>query len=180
MDRRLFLTGLAGGGAMAGSASAASVLRAGNDISLRCMGDVPGPRFLDGRTGDGSVGLAPQADGQFTGTKWRVWAGGGQILLQCQGAAPGPRWLDGRTANGTVGLAPRNTPPFTGTRWRVLALDPSNENIVALRCLGAIEGPRWLDGRTGAGTVGLAPNTNPPFSGTRWEARLHSVIIDQG
>jgi hypothetical protein len=44
--------------------------------------------------------------------------------------------------------------------------------------MGELQGPRWLDGRTGNGTVGLAPNTNPPFTGTRWEVRLYPVRID--
>ena len=179
MDRRVFVMGLAGGaGVLTALPARANLLRAGNDISLRCLGEVNGPRFLDGRTGDGSVGLAPATGGHFTGTKWRVWAGGNQILLRCAGAVEGPRWLDGRTADGTVGLAPGNTAPFSGTHWRVLPLDPANENIVALQCLGAIQGPRWLDGRTGNATVGLAANTNPPFSGTHWEARLYGGPID--
>jgi hypothetical protein len=35
-------------------------------------------------------------------------------------------------------------------------------------CLGDLPGNRFLDGRTRDGTVGLAPSTDPPFSGTRW------------
>jgi hypothetical protein len=38
-----------------------------------------------------------------------------------------------------------------------------------LKCLGDIDGPRWLDGRTADGTVGVAPTTEPPFTGTKWE-----------
>ena len=40
-------------------------------------------------------------------------------------------------------------------------------SVVALRCLGDVEGARWLDGRTTNGTAGLAPRAEPPFSGTR-------------
>jgi hypothetical protein len=58
---------------------------------------------------------------------------------------------------------------YTGTRWQVVQMDDSNPNIVALKCLGDIEGPRWLDGRTANGTVGLASTTEPPFTGTKWE-----------
>ena len=33
-------------------------------VRLICLGNVEGPRFLDGRTGDGSVGLASNTDAQ--------------------------------------------------------------------------------------------------------------------
>ena len=51
-------------------------------------------------------------------------------------------------------------------------------NNVALKCLGNINGPRWLDGRTGNGTVGLAPRTDPPFTGTKWEVQGYPGIFD--
>jgi hypothetical protein len=38
-----------------------------------------------------------------------------------------------------------------------------------LECLGHLEGPRFLDGRTHDGTVALAPHTNKPFTGTLWK-----------
>jgi hypothetical protein len=41
-------------------------------------------------------------------------------------------------------------------------------SVVKLRCLGNIDGPGFLDGHTADGTVGLAPNTRPPYTGTRW------------
>ncbi|MBO3459871.1 hypothetical protein G7B40_030295 [Aetokthonos hydrillicola Thurmond2011] len=41
-------------------------------VTLKCLGDVEGPRFLDGRTREGSVGLAPGTDGVFTGTRWEM------------------------------------------------------------------------------------------------------------
>jgi hypothetical protein len=145
----------------------AQVLRAGNHVSLRCLGNIPGPRYLDGRTANGTVGLAPNLSSQFTGTRWRVVrAGDGVVVLKCLGDIEGPRWLDGKTADGTVKLAPNTNRPFTGTRWQVLQV---GDNIVALRCLGDIGGPRWLDGRTADGTVGLASTTEPPFTGTKWE-----------
>jgi len=158
----------------------AQVLKAGNNVSLRCLGNIPGSlRYLDGRTANGTVGLAPNLTPKFTGTKWRVVrAGEGVIALKCLGNVEGPRWLDGRTADGTVGLAPNTNKPFTGTRWQVVQVDGNNPNIVALKCLGDIEGSRWLDGRTADGTVGLAPTTEPPFTGTKWEVRLYPVPID--
>ena len=157
----------------------ASLLKPGNSVSLRCLGKIRGPNYpnyLDGRTRDGSVGLAPKLTPKFSGTKWKVFtAGSGTISLQCLGVVDGPRWLDGRTANGSVGLAPNRNKPFTGTRWEVVEFE---DGSVALKCLGDIDGPRWLDGRTGDGTVGLAPTTNPPFTGTKWEVRSYPVPID--
>lgn len=182
MDRRRFLQS-AGGvslGSLAAFPALADLLRAGADVSLKCLGTVNGPRFLDGRTQNGSVGLAPDVGSRFSGTKWHVFVSGGTILLQCRGVANGPRWLDGRTADGAVGLAPNTAAPFTGTRWRVLQIQPSSPDVVALQCMGNIQGPRWLDGRTGDASVGLARSIDPPFSGTHWEVRPYAVAFDQG
>ena len=55
-----------------------------------------------------------------------------------------------------VRLAPNTNTPFTGTRWQVIQIGYNNPNIVLLKCLGDIEGPRWLNGRTADGTVGVA------------------------
>src|SRR5215470_17173693 len=177
MRRRDFLQGLAASSVillLPEHLQAQNLLRPGNDVSLRCMGNVNGPRFLDGRTANATVGLAPDLSRKFSGTKWHVMSGGnGYIVLKCMGSVPGNRWLDGRTAGGTVGLAPNTNKPFTGTHWQVVPLDNSNPNIVGLKCLGNIEGPRWLDGRTGNGTVGLAKTTDPPFTGTRWEVKIY-------
>ncbi len=184
MRRRDFLQGLAASSVillLPEQLLADSLLRPGNDVSLRCLGNVNGPRFLDGRTANATVGLAPELSKKFSGTKWHIFSGGaGSIALQCRGSVPGNRWLDGRTAAGTVGLAPNTNKPFTGTRWQVVPLDNSNPNIVGLKCLGNIEGPRWLDGRTGNGTVGLAKTTDPPFTGTRWEVKIYTGCFDEG
>ena len=102
----------------------AQVLKAGNNVSLRCLGNIPGPRYLDGRTANGSVGLAPNLSPEFTGAKWRVVrAGEGVVALKCLGDIDGPRWLNGRTADGTVGVAATTEPPFTGTKWEVVPID---------------------------------------------------------
>jgi hypothetical protein len=73
---------------------------------------------LDGRTGDGTVGLAAKTGGRFTGTKWRLHdCGKGEIQLECLGAAKGPRWLDGVTGEATVRLTDDNK--LSGTFWKV-------------------------------------------------------------
>ena len=110
--------------------------------------------------------------------QWNVRkAGDGIVALQCVGTGNGPKWLDGRTADGTVGLAPSTENPFTGTRWEVVSVDDNNPDIVALKCLATIEGARWLDGRTGDGSVGLAPTTDAPFTGTKWEVKIYPALM---
>jgi hypothetical protein len=142
-------------------------LMAGQIVILKCLGNIDGPRYLDGRTGDGTVGLAPVTTGVFTGTQWAVEdAGEGAVYLKCLGNIDGPRYLDGRTGDGTVGLAPVTTGIYTGTRW---AIDDETPDRIALKCLGNIDGPRYLDGRTGDGTVGLAPVTTGAYSGAHWQ-----------
>jgi hypothetical protein len=148
-------------------------------ITLRCLGTIEGSRFLDGRTADGTVGLAPTTDQtRFSGTRWQVRKSDDVITLRCMGdiGPPfgGPRFLDGRTADGTVGLAAETTGVFTGTRWDIQEVEP---NVVTLKCLGAIEGPKFLDGRTAEGTVGLAPATTGGFTGTRWQLTVVQTPI---
>jgi hypothetical protein len=144
------------------------ILVAGSTISLKCLGTTDGARFLDGRTGDGTVGLAPMTAAPFTGARWEVIAEGrpNRFFLKCLGNVDGPRFLDGRTADGSVGLAPRTDGVFSGTHWE--AADDGPERVL-LKCLGSIDGPRFLDGRTADGTVGLAPATSGIFTGTHWE-----------
>ena len=186
MRRRSFIEGVIVGSLAilfparlrAGSAAPdTQILKHGRHVALKCLGDVNGPRWLDGRTGNGTVGLAPKMGvKEFSGTQWLVARrGDGIVSLKCLGLVEGSRWLDGRTADGTVGLAPKTDPPFSGTAWQVV--DGEN-NTVMLKCLGKIEGSRWLDGRTGNGTVGLAPNTES-FMGTKWEVQSYPQIIDE-
>ena len=79
----------------------AGLLMPGNTVSLRCLGKARGPKYpnyLDGRTKDGSVGLAPKLTPEFSDTKWEIFnAGSGAISLQCLGIVDNPRWPDGRT-----------------------------------------------------------------------------------
>jgi hypothetical protein len=50
----------------------------------------------------------------------------------------------------------------------------SGRGSSTLRTLGAIDGPRWLDGRTQNETVGLAPTTGGVITGSRW--RIHRYL----
>ncbi|MFD1883205.1 hypothetical protein [Paracoccus pacificus] len=140
--------------------------RFGDNRRMKCLGRIPGPRWLDGNTVEGSVALVENLAGH-SGTGWRVHdMGNDSVAFECQGHLAGPRWLDGNTVNGTVRLAPVTGAPFTGTRWR--AHVPDMGDGVYLECLGNVEGPRWLDGNTTNGAVTLAPQMGESFSGTLW------------
>jgi hypothetical protein len=78
------------------------------------------PRWLDGRTADATVGLAPNRNAPFSGTRWEVAEiDPDKVHLRCLGTIEGSRMLDGRTQNGSVDLAPNTNAPFTGAKWRV-------------------------------------------------------------
>ena len=95
-------------------------MNAGNGtVAFRCRGVVEGPRWLDGRTKDGTVGLAPNTYAPFTGTRWKVLDVTGGVNLKCLGAIAGPQFLDGDTTSGGVELANVTDPPFTGTKWEL-------------------------------------------------------------
>jgi hypothetical protein len=146
-------------------------------VSLRCMGDAAGVRWLDGRTQSTTIGLAPSTDGIYTGTKWQLVMIDNRIIpifaLKCLGTASGNRWLEGLPFNAsfpnqpTVRLAPNTN--NAGTRW---FLHPDAPTVIRLKNAGnfplSIEN-LWLDGRTRDGTVGLAPSSNGVYTGTKWE-----------
>jgi hypothetical protein len=91
-------------------------------IALENQGYILGSRWLDGRTKDGTVGLAPDKEG-YTGTKWKIYVvEEDKIVLKNEGDIPGGlRWLDGRTGDGTVGLAPdTDISSYSGTKWRII------------------------------------------------------------
>ncbi|MBG1261480.1 hypothetical protein [Nostoc commune] len=173
--RRQFLKitgGFVAGTATVGSFSLINNLRANASaiITLKCLGDQNGPRFLDGRTFNGTVGLAPSTGGGFTGTRWEFFFDLDRVIVafRCLGDQNGPRFLDGRTYNGTVGLAPIAGGKFSGALWDIDDNGTDNR-IITIKSMGDQNGPRFLDGRTYNGTVGLAPSTGGGFTGTRWE-----------
>ena len=150
----------------------AQVQMIGGKALLESLGDLPGPRWLDGRTTNGTVGLAPTFGRPFSGTTWLIAPVTGDLFsLQTLGDIEGPRWLSCRVNDNTVVLSPNPTPTSSvETRWRLVSLDG---DAVGLHC-GNDQSARWLDGRTQTGEVGLAPSTSPPFTGARW--RMHSVL----
>jgi hypothetical protein len=102
------------------------VLADGGIYHFKCLGDVEGNRWLDGRTNNGSVGLAPTTTGSYTGTSWQALeVEPGIYHIKCLGDVEGNRWLDGRTNNGSVGLAPTTTGSYTGTSWQALEVEPA-------------------------------------------------------
>jgi hypothetical protein len=84
-----------------------------------------GKGFLDGDTGIGRVGLRPNTQPPFTGTKWRVADlpdVGTHVTLQCEGEFVGSfhsGFLDGSVANaGSLGLSFNLNSPFT--QWELI------------------------------------------------------------
>ena len=109
-------------------------------MTFECLGDAgTEARFLDGRTTDGTVGLAPSTDSPFTGTRWEVTAlAPGIATLKCLGTVHPPdhrRFLDGRTLDGSVGLASRTTAPFSGARWAITELTPGIVTLMPPECV---------------------------------------------
>lgn len=147
-------------------------LDSGTIISVECLGVLFDPRYryLDGRTGDGTVGLAPSFGGGYTGTRWRVdrrqsTSVGTYYTFYCLGTIPGPNYLNGIIGNDTMDLAPSyGEGRYIGARWQVY----TDGNSYLFRCLGTPNEPKWLDGRTGDGTVGLAPSYEGVYTGTKW------------
>jgi hypothetical protein len=143
-------------------------------VAFECLGDihVAEHRFLDAITDQGVVKLSPSFDPPFTGARWQCMSQGGEpgsFALVSAGAVHGFRYLDGRTQDGFVHTVGDTLAPFSGTRWHIQELSPG---VVTILSRGDFDNPqhKFLDGRTqvGDGSVGLAPNTNPPFSGTKW------------
>lgn len=140
-------------------------LRDGKEIELQTQS-----RWLDGRTRDGTVGLASSSEDSFTGTRWKVHVvddGNDRIImLETLGAAEGLRWLDGGTGDGAVRLA--SSTEGTGTQWKVHVVEGRDDQTINLETLGATDDRKWLDGITSDETVGLANSTKDKYIGTHW------------
>jgi hypothetical protein len=149
-------------------------------VTIRCLGTVKGPRFLRGMMrGDRSVVLVTLKNGQGDDTFWRRTQNSTGRLwnLDCLGRPPPgvnpDRMFLAGTRNGRALLEPQSdAPDGKPDIWRARVIPDVSfgftlENI-GLRDVGA---PAFLDGRTQNGSVGFAQNTDPPFTGTRWEIR---------
>jgi hypothetical protein len=60
----------------------------GQIVALGCQGHEVADRFLDRRTQDSTVGLAPMAVERSTGTHWLRQNVNGAITLKCLGLHP--------------------------------------------------------------------------------------------
>lgn len=142
---------------------------AGDIIVLYCLGNASGNRYLNGLTSRNGISLEADCIGVYTGTKWKVLnAGSGYFSLECQGNLPGNRYLDGLTSTGATQLAPNFGEIYSGTRWQFTLTTVNGQPAYTLKCMGTIEGPRYLDGQTTRKIVTLAPYTDGQYSGTFW------------
>ncbi len=140
---------------------------------LKCLGHIEGDRWLDGKTTEGKVDLAPSTESPYTGTSWRaVQQMNGVFAFYCMGAIDAPtRWLNGKTADGAVDLAPEVSDAYTGAAWHLCHV---RDDVYICRCLGDLEGPRLLNGRTGEPRtaerrVELTPHTGTGITGIQWQ-----------
>jgi hypothetical protein len=81
----------------------------------------------------------------------------------------GPRRYSRRQALGLLGGSLAGLTLLSPTKSHATEVPFRDRDHIALECMGHLPGNRWLDGRTQDGTVGLAPHTKPPFTGTRWQ-----------
>jgi len=135
---------------------------------FRCLGHLPGNPWLNGRTVERTVDLAPNTQPPYSGTRWRaVKQMEGVFAFYCLGDVDTPnRWLDGNTQDATVSLAPDTDQAHTGTHWQLCHV---RDTVYICRCLGDIEGRRLLDGRTAESKVALTPRTGTAITGIQWE-----------
>jgi hypothetical protein len=94
----------------------------GDVTTLECQIEgQPTYRWLDGRTAESTVGLAPTTTGKYTGTRCQVFLRSeDSINLKCLGTGTeGNRWLVGRRDR-AVGLAPQADSPATKWKFRIV------------------------------------------------------------
>jgi len=140
---------------------------------FRCLGHLEGNRWLNGRTVEGAVDLAPNTDLQYSGINWRVVKQmEGVFAFYCIGTIEtSTRWLNGKTADGGVDLAAEVSDAYSGCRWQLCHV---KDDIYICRCLGDLEGPRLLNGRTAEQRpderkVELMPHTATAITGIQWQ-----------
>jgi tyrosinase len=108
----------------------------GSVIALECQGSgTTMVLWLDGHTGDGSLGLSPSLNPAFSGDRWAVEvldATNNIVALKCLGSDFNPSYvyLNGETGSGTVDLKPNTGSSYSGTHWRVELL---SQGVVAFR-----------------------------------------------
>ena len=148
-------------------------------ITLRCLGNVDGPRFLRGLVReDHSVRLVSLSEGHSDDTHWERGQSASREFweLQCLGGQPPgvthTALFLGGGRSGSVLITPASQGPEGKPQiWHAREVPglpvAFTLESVALRDAGVAA--RFLDGRTQSGEVGLAPNTDPPFTGTHWE-----------
>jgi len=106
-------------------------------VTIECLAESGGGRFLDGHTNSGIVRLSRTADPAVSGARWAVTRISERTIgLLCLGEVIGPRHLDGVTNEHRVRLAPTTGLPFSGARWEPLV------RLYAGQFLGSCAGRR--------------------------------------
>jgi hypothetical protein len=122
---------------------------------------------LDGRTVDGSVGLALTTAYPFTGTLWILINQGDYFSLECLGnvKVPSHRFLSADPRTGVVSLVADLS--GANSHWKLSGNKNTGYNF-------EIVTHNYLDGVTANNAVKLSPATSWPYTGTWWRVEKQS------
>ncbi|RYZ58037.1 MAG: hypothetical protein EOP07_08155, partial [Proteobacteria bacterium] len=143
--------------------------------TFEAMGSAAGSRWL-GVDASGKVVI--QKSDSALSTRWKVQATGGEFFaLVNVGLKSGNRFLDAKVESQSLALAPEAGGVYSGANWKLFLQstmkDPvAHGDVISLKSLSKIDGPRWLDGSTYDGKMRLQwSEEEKQFSGARW--RIH-------
>jgi hypothetical protein len=136
-------------------------------------------KYLDGRTADLSVGIAPITLNPFGGTHWTAQElTQGIITLKLTLFQGGDRFLKGRPDTAKVELDSIADQVEFPCFWEPIIVDHQNDfDVWILRSMSIFDGPRFLDYRSADDSVGMAPFIDGVFGGTRWTLVPNPPVI---
>jgi hypothetical protein len=143
--------------------------------TFEAMGSSSGPRWL-GIDASGKVVI--QKSDSALSTRWKVQPTGGDFFaLVNAGIKQGSRFLDAKVESQSLALASEAGGGNSGANWKLFLQASMKDavahgDIISLKSLSKIDGPRWLDGSTFDGRMRLQwTEEEKQFSGSRW--RIH-------
>jgi hypothetical protein len=100
-------------------------------------------RWLCGENDEGTVRIVKDKS-KSAGTKWKAVVTRDAVYFASLGDSKQVRYLHGNTMTGLVNVVPEQ--PITkgeasGAKW---ALEPGEGKTVRLKCMGRVDGARWL------------------------------------
>lgn len=141
-------------------------LQNGQTIRMKCADDPDDPRWLC--AGDEGLTLSTKADD--VGNLWRVYIEANAIFL-CNVSNPKrPRWLHGLTHLGSLELVD-NPKGKSGCQWEFVH---SKDALFEVKCLGHLDGARWLDAIIPKEEIRLQKKSDVPVP-MKWEVESVKV-----